>query len=322
MKAIVYRKYGPPDVLELRDVDKPAVEDDEVLVRIHAAATNPYDWHFMRGEPYFMRLFTGVRAPRARALGADFAGEVEDTGRNVSEFLIGDKVYGLAGGAFAEYVSVPANEVAMMPRNLTYEQAAAVPMAGLTALQALRDVGRLERGESVLIIGASGGVGSFAVQIARAFHACVTGVCSTGNLDFVRSLGAGHVIDYTQQDCTETGRKYDLILQLGGTSSASHLRRALTPRGRLVLSSGDARGHWVGPLGRFVRASMLSPFVTQTLRPVNTQCRKEDLQSLTELIESGRVKPVVAETHTLSHVPEAIREIEEGHVPGKVVITV
>lgn len=322
MKAIVYHQYGSPDVLQLQDMDKPVVRNDAVLVRIRAAAANPYDWHFMRGEPYFMRLFIGLRTPKANGLGVDFAGQVEAVGKDVTQFHPGDEVFGVCNGAFAEYLCTPENELALKPTNLTFEQAAAVPLAAVTALQGLRDTGQLQPEQKVLIIGASGGVGTFAVQIAKVFGAHVTGVCSTRNLELVRSLGADHVIDYTQEDFTQSGQKYDLIFQLAGTRSPSHCRRALTSKGRLVLSSGDSDGRWIGPIDRLIKAAALSPFVSQTLSSLNTKRSKKDLPYLTELIEAGKVTPVIDRTHSLGEVPEALRYLEQGHARGKVVITV
>ena len=243
MKAIVQDKYGSPDVLELQDIDKPVVKDDEVLVRVRAASANPADWHFMRGLPYIMRPQAGLGKPKNRVLGRDIAGQVEAVGKDVTGFHPGDEVFGNPeAGGFAEYTAVPEGALGLKPANLTFEQAAAVPLAALTALQGLRDEGRVQPEQKVLIIGASGGVGTFAVQIAKSFGADVTGVCSTRNVELVRSLGADHVIDYTQEDFTQSGRKYDLIFQLAGTLSPSDLRRALTPKGTLVLCSGESSG--------------------------------------------------------------------------------
>jgi NADPH:quinone reductase-like Zn-dependent oxidoreductase len=322
MKAIVYEKYGSADVLELQKVEKPTPKADEVLVKVHAAAVNPYDWHFMRGEPYFMRLIAGLRTPKHTGLGVDYAGQVEAVGQDVTQFQPGDEVYGMGDGAFAEYLCVPEMETALKPTNLTFEQAAAVPLAALTALQGLRDTGRLQPGQRVLIIGASGGVGTFAVQIAKALGAHVTGVCSTQNLEMVRSLGADEVIDYTRQDFTQRDRKYDLIFQLGGMHSPSHCRRALTPEGRLVLSSGDSDGRWLGPVDRIIKATILSPFVSQTLAALDTKRSQKDLAYLKDLIEAGKLTPVINQTHSLREVPEAIRYVEKGHARGKVVIVV
>jgi NADPH:quinone reductase-like Zn-dependent oxidoreductase len=321
MKAIVYDRYGSADVLDLKNIDKPVVRDDQVLVRIRAASANPLDWHFMRGQPYIMRPQSGLRGPKRRVLGNDMAGEVEAVGKNVTRFRPGDEVMADVDGSFAEYTSVSEDILGMKPANLTFEQAAAVPVAGVTALQGLRDQGRIRSGQKVLIIGASGGVGTFAVQIAKSFQADVTGVCSTRNVDMVRSIGANHVIDYSREDFTESG-KYDLILQFAGTRSPSDCRRALTSKGTLVLSSGESSGRWIGPVGRIIKAIVLSPFVSQKLGTLLAKRSKEDLQVLGELIEAGKVTPVIDRTYPLSEVPEAIRYLEEGHARGKVVITV
>ncbi len=322
MKAIVYDRYGSADVLELKDVDKPVVKDDDVLVRVRAASANPLDWHFMRGQPYIMRPQSGLRGPKRRVLGNDMAGEVEAVGKNVTRFRPGDEVIGDVNGSFAEYVSVTKAPLGLKPANLTFEQAAAVPVAGVTAVQGLRDHGRVQPGQKVLIIGASGGVGTFAVQIAKSFGADVTGVCSTRNVEMVRSIGADHVIDYTQEDFTKSGQKYDLIFQLAGTRSPSDCRRALTSKGTLLLSSGESPGRWIGPVGRTIKAVVSSPFVSQRLSPFLAKRSEEDLEVLKELIESGKVAPVIDRTYPLSEAPEAVRYVEEGHAQGKVVITI
>jgi len=323
MKAIVYHEYGSPDVLELKEIDMPVVKDDEVLVRIRASSANPADWHFMRGVPYVMRPQSGLRKPKNGFLGRDIAGEVEAVGKDVTGFRPGDEVFANVGsGGFAEYASVPEAFLVQKPVNLTFEQAAAVPLAALTALQGLRDAGHLQPKQKLLIIGASGGVGTFAVQVAKSLGADVTGVCSTRNVEMVRSLGANHVIDYTQADFTQSGEKYDLIFQLAGTSSPSDLRRSLTSEGTLVLSSGDSDGRWIGPVDRLVKAVVLSPFVSQKLGSFLAKENKEDLQSLKELIEAGDVTPVIDRTYSLSETPEAIRYLEEGHARGKVVVMV
>jgi NADPH:quinone reductase-like Zn-dependent oxidoreductase len=323
LKAITYHRYGAPDVLELQDVDEPVVNDGDVLVRVRAASANPRDWHFMRGLPYFIRAQFGLRAPKNPALGSDVAGQVEAVGRNVTRFRPGDEVYAdVLTGAFAEYAAVPEDLVAVKPANLTFEQAAAVPLAGLTALQGLRDHGRVQPGQKVLIIGAAGGVGTFAVQLAKWLGADVTGVCSTRNVELVRSLGADHVIDYTREDFTRSARKYDLILQFAGTQSPSECRRALTPTGTLLLSSGESGGRWIGPVSRMIKALALSPFVRQRLRPFEAKRSSEDLRVMKELIEAGEVTPVIDRTYPLTDVPEAIRYLEAGHARGKVVVTV
>ncbi len=322
MKAIVYHRYGPPDVLQLQEVDEPVAAADAVLVRVRAAAVNPYDWHFMRGEPYIMRLLVGLRTPKCNGLGVDYSGRVEAIGKDVKQFQPGDEVFGMSDEAFAEYLCVPEAEAVLKPINLTFEQAAAVPLGALTALQGLRDTGQLQPSQKVLIIGASGGVGTMAVQIAKELGAHVTGACSTPNLELVRSLGADQVIDYSQEDFAHSGQKYDLIFQLGGMHSPSHCRRALTPKGRLVLSSGDSDGRWIGPLDRIIKAAVLSPFVSQTLGSLTLNARrsKKDLEYLKNLIEAGKLTPVIDRTHSLSEVPEAIRYVEKGHTRGKVVI--
>jgi NADPH:quinone reductase-like Zn-dependent oxidoreductase len=323
LKAITYHSYGSPDVLEFQDVDEPVVNDDEVLVRVRAASANPRDWHFMRGLPYIVRPQFGLRRPKSSGLGSDVAGQVEAVGKNVTRFRPDDEVFAdVVTGGFAEYACVPEAVVGLKPANLTFEQAAAVPLAALTALQGLRDHGRVQPGQKVLIIGAAGGVGTFAVQIAKSFGADVTGVCSTRNVDLVRSIGADHVIDYTQEDFTQSGQKYDLILQLAGTRSPSDCRRALTSKGTLLLSSGESSGRWIGPIGRIIKAIVLSPFVSQRLAPFEAKRSREDLQAVKELIEAGKVSPVIDRTYPLSEVPEAIRYLEEGHARGKVVITV
>jgi NADPH:quinone reductase-like Zn-dependent oxidoreductase len=325
MKAMVNTKYGPPDILELTEVDKSVPKDDEVLLKVHAASVNPADWHLLRGKPYIARLQLGLRRPKARVLGCDVAGRIEAVGKNVTTLQPGDEVFGspfMHGfGAFAEWACVSEDLLAPKPANLSFEQAAAVPLAASTALQGLRDHGRIEPGHKVLIIGASGGVGTFAVQIAKSFDAEVTGVCSTRNVDMVRSLGADHVIDYTREDFTRSGQKYDLIFQLAGTRSPLDCRRALTSRGTLVQISGDSDDHWIGPVGRIIKALLLSPFVSERMISFTVKPNKEDLQFLKQLIEAGKLTPVIDRTYPLAEVPAAIRYLEEGHARGKVVIT-
>jgi NADPH:quinone reductase-like Zn-dependent oxidoreductase len=323
VKAIVYHEYGSPDVLQFQDIDQPVAKDDEVLVRVRASSANPADWHYMRGMPYVMRPQSGLRKPKNSLLGHDIAGVVEAVGTNVKGFGPGDEVFAnVAAGGFAEYASVSEGDLVQKPANLTFEQAAAVPLAGLTALQGLRDAGQIKPEQKVLIVGASGGVGTFAVQIAKSFGSDVTGVCSTRNVELVRSLGADHVIDYTQGDFTQNGQMYDLIFQLAGTTSPSHCRRVLTSKGTLVLCSGDSEGRWIGPVDRLIKAVVLSPFVSQKLGSFLAKPSKDDLQFLKELIEAGEVTPVIDRTYPLSEVPDAIRYLEEGHARGKVVITV
>jgi NADPH:quinone reductase-like Zn-dependent oxidoreductase len=323
MKAIVRDEYGSPDVLELRDIDKPEIGDDEVLVRVHAAGVDRGVWHVMTGLPYPIRLAGyGLRVPKNPIIGSDVAGVVEVLGKNVSRFQPGDEVFGIGKGSYAEYVCAREDKLAHKPANLTSEQAAVVAISGLTALQGLRDHGRLEPEQKVLVIGASGGVGTFAVQLAKAFGAHVTGVCSTTKVDMVRSIGADHVIDYTREDFAEGDQRYDLILDIGGNSSLSRLRRALAPKGVLVITGGEGGGRWLGGTDRQLRALMLSPFVDQKLGTFVSSENHEDMIVLKELIEAGKVAPVIDRTYPLSEVPEAIRYLEEGHAQGKVVITV
>ena len=323
MRAIAQQEFGPPDVLELKDLDKPRARDGEVLVRVRAASANPWDWHFMRGMPLISRPQAGWRKPKNEVLGSDVAGHVEAVGSGVTRFREGDEVFGFVGhGAFAEYVSVPEDVLAPKPAALSFEQAATIPLAAMTALQGLRDVGRLEAGERALIVGASGGVGTFAVQIAKALGAHVTGVCSTRNLELVRSIGADEVIDYTQRDFTDGAGEFDLIFQLAGTASPAACRRALTRDGRLVLSSGDSKGRVIGPLSRVLKAALLSPFVSQSLKTLSVKRSGEDLRYLGELIEAGKLSPVIDKTYPLAEAPEAIRYLETGRARGKVVITV
>jgi NADPH:quinone reductase-like Zn-dependent oxidoreductase len=322
MKAIVYRCYGPPEVLELENVEKPTPADNEVLVKVHAAAVNPLDWHYMRGSPYLMRLGTGLGAPTDTRFGVDFAGTVEAVGTNVKEFKPGDEVFGGRSGAFAEYVIVPDDRaLALKPANVTFEQAASVPIAAITALQALRDKGQLKSGQKVLINGASGGVGTFAVQIAKSFGAEVTGVCSTRNLDMVRSIGADHVIDYTRENYTENGKLYDLIIDMVGNHSLSANRRAMNPEGTFVIIGG-AKGNWLAPLMSPVKALMYSPFVGQEFVLLLAKMRKDDLTVLGDLMQAGKVTPVIDRVYPLSDVPAAIQYSEEGHARGKIVIKV
>ena len=324
MRAIVYCDYGSPDVLKLEDVEKPTPGDDEVLVRVRAASVNPLDWHYMRGTPYIMRIEAGLRKPKVTRLGVDFSGTVEVVGRNVKQFKPGDEVFGGRTGALAEYVSVREGRVVLKPANLTFEQAASVPIAAITALQALRDKGKIQPGQKVLINGASGGVGTFAVQIAKSFGAEVTGVCSTRNVNMVRSIGADHVIDYTQQDFTKSEQRYDVMLDNVGNHSLSACRRVLSPNGKYVLIGGGGPndGRWIGPLARVVNLLVLSRFVSQDMGMFLSQLNKEDLTVLRDLMQAGKVTPVIDRRYKLSEVPEAIRYLEGGHARGKVVISV
>ena len=323
MKAIVRDKYGSPEVLELRDIHKPEITDDEVLVRVHAAGVGRDVWHVMTGLPYPIRLAGyGLRAPKNPIIGSDVAGVVEAVGKNVSRFQPDDEVFGIGKGSYAEYVCAREDKLAPKPANLTFEQAAVVAICGLTALQGLRDHGRVEPGQKVLLIGASGGVGTYAVQIAKAFGAHVTGVCSTKKVEMVRSIGADHVIDYTQEDFAEGEQRYDLILDIGGNSSLARLRRVLTLRGTLMIVGGETDGRWLGGTDRQLRALMLSRFVGQKLGTFVSSENHEDMIVLKDLIESGKIAPVIDRTYPLSETPEAIRYLEQGHARGKVLITV
>ena len=323
MKAIVRDTYGSPEVLELRDIDIPQYADEEVLVHVHAAGVGRDVWHVMTGLPYPIRLAGyGFRAPKNPVIGSDMAGVVEALGKDVTRFQPGDEVFGIGKGSYAEYVCAREDKLAPKPTNLTFEQAAVLAIMGSTALQALRDHGRVEPGQEVLIIGASGGVGTYAVQIAKAFGAHVTGVCSTQKVEMVRSIGADHVIDYTQEDFAEGDQRYDLILDIGGNSSLSRLRRALASRGTLVIVGGEGGGRWLGGTDRQLRAMMLSPFVGQKLGTFVNKENHEDMLVLKELIEAGKVTPIIDRTYPLAEVPEAIRYLEEGHARGKVVISV
>src|SRR5438105_5576272 len=325
MKAIVYCDYGLTN-LKLENVEKPVPNDDQILVKVRAASVNPYDWHFIEGTPYIVRAMgVGLRKPKDTRLGVDFAGTVEAVGKNVTQFKPGDEVFGGRGGAFAEYVCPRANRaVALKPANLTFEQAASVNIAGITALQALRDQGKVQPGQKVLINGASGGVGTFAVQIAKSFGAEVTGVCSTRNIDLVRSLGADHVIDYTKEDFAKGAERYDVILDNVPNHSLSECRRILTPNGKYVMIGGggpnDSR--WVGPFGRVIKTMVLSPFTSQKMGMMMADANGKDLTILADMMQSGKLKPVIDRTYKLNEVQAAIAYVEEGHARGKVVITV
>ncbi|OGG56104.1 MAG: alcohol dehydrogenase [Candidatus Handelsmanbacteria bacterium RIFCSPLOWO2_12_FULL_64_10] len=324
MKAITYQSYGSPDVLKCEEIEKPTAGDNQVLIKVRAASVNPLDWHYIRGTPYVMRMQSGLRGPKVARLGVDFAGTVEAVGRDVKRFQSGDEVFGGRTGAFAEYVCVREDRgVALKPANLTFEQAASVPVAAITALQGLRDKGQIQPGQKVLINGAAGGVGTFAVQIARSFGAEVTGVCSTRNVDMVRSIGADRVIDYTQQDFTRTEQRYDVLLDNVGNRSLSECRRVLNPRGKYVLIGGGGPddGRWIGPLTRVLKTLVLSRFVTQDMVFFVAKLSREDLTLLGDLMQAGKVTPVIDRRYRLSGVPAAIRYLEEGHARGKVVIT-
>jgi NADPH:quinone reductase-like Zn-dependent oxidoreductase len=325
MKAIVQDAYGTEDVLEYRDIDKPVPKDDEVLVRVRAAGLDRGVWHVMTGLPYLVRVVVptmGLSRPKVPVRGMDLAGQVEAVGGRVTRFRPGDAVFGWTDGSYAEYASVPEDQLVPMPANLSFEQAAAVPISGLAALQGLRDVGEIHAGQKVLVIGAAGGVGSFAVQLAKAFGAHVTGVGSTTQLDLIRSLGADEVVDYTHDDVTDGSRHWDLILDTAGHRSLSQLRRALTPRGTLVIVGSEVRGRWMGGFDRSLRAVALSRLVGQRLRMLSSTPRQDDLQTLRELIEAGKVTPVIDRAFPLPETPEAMRHLLRGHGRGKIVITV
>jgi NADPH:quinone reductase-like Zn-dependent oxidoreductase len=328
MKAFVLHRYGPPDVLELTDTGTPVPADDEVLVRVRATSINPYDWHIMRGEPYIARLMPGglgLRRPKLRILGCDMAGQVEAVGRDVTQFRPGDDVFGLLDqGGFAEYVTARESLLAPKPRNLSYGQAAAVPAAALTALLGVRDAGQLQPGQKLLVNGASGGVGTFAVQIARALGAKVAGVCGPRNVDLIASIGADEVIDYSTEDFTRTGQRYDLVLDVAGTRSISACRRVLTPKGTLVAVGGPA-GRWLQPAGHMFSTLAVAPLVSQRMVTADTvRCteKKQNLMTLTGLIEDGKVTPAIDRCYPFEQIPAAIRYQEQGHARGKVIVAV
>ena len=322
MKAITYRCYGSPDVLAFEDIEKPSPADDEILVKVVAASVNPLDWHFVRGTPYFLRLMSGLGAPDDTRLGVDFAGTVEAVGRDVTRFKPGDEVFGGGNGAFAEYLTVAAEgAVVMKPAEVTFEQAASAPIAAITALQALRDIGKLKPGQKVLINGASGGVGTYAVQIAKSLGAEVTGVNSTRNVEMVRSIGADHVFDYRKEDYTESGQQFDLIIDMISNHSLSKNRRALTPDGTFVIVGGG-KGNWLGPMMTPIKAAMLSPFVDQEFVMILAEMNQPDLEALGELMQAGEVTPVIDSRYPLSDVAAAIQHSEEGHTRGKIIIIV
>ena len=323
MKAIVQDRYGSADLLEFRDIEEPAVGENDVLVSVKAAGCGPDVWHLMTGMPYMARLAIGLREPKTKVLGWDVAGTVEAVGANVSGIHPGDEVMGTAKGSFAELVIAEAGDLIPKPTSISFEQAAAIPVSGVTALRAIRDEGNVRPGQTVLVIGAAGGVGSLAVQIAKAEGAKVTAVASTSKQDLVRSLGAEDVIDYTREDFTDGSRRWDVIIDTAGRRPLSQLRRALTPKGTLVVVGGDGGGRWTGGFFRgMLRAPVVSLFVGQRLRGLATKIKREDLLALVELAEAGRVTPVIDRTYPLIEAPDAIRSIEEGHSRGKVVITI
>ena len=316
MKAIVQNGYGSPDVLSLKEIDQPTIKEDEVLVRVCAAALNAGDYFSMKGSPWLVRLMIGFPRPRDYVPGWDVAGRIEAVGSTVTQFHPGDAVYGAVSHAFAEYVSAPAGKLALKPANLTFEQAATVPTAGLTALQGLRDAGKVQPGQKVLINGAAGGVGTFAVQIGKALGAQVTGVCSTRNVEMVRAIGADHVVDYTKEDFARGNRRYDLILDNVGNRGFSDLRRALTPQGRIIPNSGH------GGMTYVFKAFLLAPLMRQQDKPLTTTPNGKDLAALTEMIEAGKITPAIDRTYPFEEIPAALGYAAEGHARGKVVITV
>ena len=323
MQAIIQDNYGSAEVLELRDVEKPRPGDDELLIRVHAAGLDPGVWHLMTGLPYLVRVMGfGLRKPKIRIRGTDVAGTVEAAGRNVTQLKEGDPVYGTCDGSFAEYACAKAERLAPKPANLSFEQAAAVPVSGMTALSGLRDAGNLQSGQRVLIIGAAGGVGTYAVQLAKAFGAAVTGVCSTSKAELVRTIGADEVIDYTQVDFTEGTRQFDLILDTAGRRPLGHLRRALTPQGTLVIVGGEGGDRWLGGFQRQIFAPVRALFTEQKMLGLISKERQQDLLTLKDLIEAGKLTPVIDRTYPLREAPQAIRYLEQGHARGKVVLTI
>ncbi|HEY1255237.1 MAG TPA: NAD(P)-dependent alcohol dehydrogenase [Terracidiphilus sp.] len=320
MKAIVYEQYGPPEVLQLREIAKPAPADNEILIKVRAASVNPLDWHFMRGEPWLIHLILGVRKPKNIRLGVDVGGVVESVGRNINQFKSGDAVFGGCRGAFAEYVCTKEDQLALKPASLAFEQAATVPIAAITALQGLRDKGQIKPGQRVLVEGASGGVGTFAIQIAKAFGAEVTAVCSTRNLERARSLGADHVIDYTREDFTRNGRRYDLIFAANAYHSLFAYRRALRRGGICVKAGGKATLSTM--LLESLLSMVLSMVSSKKVCGLLAKINKKDLLKLNELLESGKVVPVIDRRYSLSETAEAIRYLKDGHAQGKVVLTI
>ena len=323
MRAVIRTSFGSPDVLEIQEIEKPVPADDELLVRVHAASVNPADWYGMTGTPYVGRVGMGLRKPKSERLGVDFAGTVEAVGKDVTQFRPGDEVFGGRNGAFAEYVCVREDRaVVSKPANVTFEEAAAVPIAAITALQGLRDKGGLQPGQKVLINGASGGVGTFAVQIAKALGAEVTGVCSTRNVDLVRSLGADHVIDYTHEDFTRSDQRYDLMLDVAGSRSWSECKRVLNPQATLVIVGAPKGNPLLGPLGHIVKVRLAAVRSSRKVVFFVAKFNKPDMDVLRELMESGKMTPIVDRTYELSEAADAFRYLGEGHAQGKIVITV
>ena len=323
MKAIVHRCYGSPDVIRYEDLPRPAPADNEILVKVQAASVNPLDWHYLEGTPYMLRIEAGFGKPDDPRLGVDFSGTVEAVGKSISRFKPGDEVFGGKFGALAQYIVVREERaVALKPASVTHEQAAAVAIAGVTALQALRDNGHIHAGQNVLVNGASGGVGTFAVQIAKSFGANVTGVCSTHNVDLVRSIGADHVIDYTREDFTQGARRYDLIVDNVGSHSLLEYKRVMSPGGILVIIGSTTPGNWFGWLWKPLQAWVLSPFTSQKFNTIFAELNKDDLGLLAELMQSGKLTAVIDRTYKLSDSAEALRYLEKGHARGKVVVAV
>jgi NADPH:quinone reductase-like Zn-dependent oxidoreductase len=322
MKAMVYEEYGAPDVLELREIDRPPVTDDGVLVRVHATSVNPVDWHMLTGLPRIARLGGGLRRPKLRVLGVDFAGTVEVVGPGVTQFRPGDEVFGARNGSLAEYVCVrESRAIVTKPANVSFEQAAAAPLAAITALQALRDKGKVRAGDDVLVNGASGGVGTFAVQIAKSFGANVTGVCSPQNVETARSLGADRVIDYTQEDFTRSGQRYDLMIDIAGNRSWSECKRVLGEAATLVIVGGPKTNSWIGPMGDALGRRVVTLIGSRNAVFFLAKLNKQDLLVLSELLESGQVTPVIDRQYPLAETPDAFRYLGEGHARGKVVVT-
>jgi NADPH:quinone reductase-like Zn-dependent oxidoreductase len=323
MRAIVQDRYGSTDVLRLAEIDKPEIAANEVLLKVRAAGMDRGTWHVMTGQPYLMRVMGfGFRGPKNPVAGLDVAGTVVAVGTDVTRFQVGDEVFGISRGSFAEYAAAREDKLAHKPAGLSFEQAAVVPVSALTAIQGLRDAGRIKAGQRVLIIGASGGVGTYAVQLAKAFGAEVTGVCGTAKVDLVRSIGADQVVDYTQDDFADGVTRYDLILDIGGNSRLSRLRRALTPTGTLAIVGGEEGGKLIGGFDRQIRALVLSLFVRQRLTMVASKEHYADLEPLSQLIEAGKVTPIIGQTYPLAEVPNAMRQLESGHARGKTAITI
>jgi NADPH:quinone reductase-like Zn-dependent oxidoreductase len=322
MKAILMRKYGSPKALQFEDAELPVIAPGKVLVKVHSSSVNPYDWHIVRGEPYLVRMGMGLRTPKSHSVGIDFSGTVTAVGEGESTYKVGDAVFGIGVGTFAEFALATSTRIALKPEGLSFESAATIPCAGITALQAVRDAGQLQSGQTVLVNGAAGGVGTFAVQIAKEMGATVTGVCSTRNLDLVRSIGADDVIDYTREDFSRRDEKFDVVVDTVGNRSLTALRRALKPKGTLV-AAGGGKGKWIKPLSLFLKVMVVSRFVRQQhLRATMANVTTEDLGALAALVASGKVVPVVDRTYSLDEIPVALDYLEQGHARGKVVIAV